>query len=120
MRSDKSFIDFLRSGSVPLKAAVALTVGLIFVTVLFFITPEEKESEPEEEGIASLCSDIDGVGECRVTVSYREGGEQVYAVAVICEGADDPEVRARIVDLFTSLYGIGANRISILKISEKK
>lgn len=119
MRSDKSFFDFLRSGTSTLKISAALLIGAILILIVFLLFPgEEKRAEGTDE-LTELCSEIEGVGECRVSVSYKNGGEEVYAVAIVCEGADDPYVRARLVELFSSLYGIGANRISVLKISEK-
>ena len=48
-------------------------------------------------------------------VTYKNG--EVYAVAVICRGADNPKVRERLTELITSMYGIGANRISIQKMA---
>ena len=46
-------------------------------------------------------------------INEGESGE-VYAVAVLCDGADSVKVRERIVDFMRSLYGIGANRVSVL------
>ena len=45
--------------------------------------------------------------------------DEVFSVAVICEGADDVSVRARLTELITSLYGIGANRVSIVKLEKQ-
>ena len=47
-------------------------------------------------------------------ITYR--GEEVYAVAVVCEGADSTAVRSDITELLTSIYGIGANRVEILPL----
>lgn len=79
----------------------------------------EKATSATEIGIEELCSMTEGVGECRVHITYREGGEEsVYAVAIICEGADSVAVRERLTSLICSLYGIGANRVEILKMKK--
>ena len=80
---------------------------------------EATDAPDEEARIAELCAMTEGVGECRVMLTYDDVG-RVSAAAVLCEGADRAEVRRRITDMLTSLYGIGSNRISVLKISDKK
>ena len=50
-------------------------------------------------------------------INYNEDGD-VFGVIILCEGAESVTVRERLSDLLSSLYGIGANRISILKIRE--
>ncbi len=122
MRSDKSFKEFISSGA-PLARilpVILLGAALIIIGAVFSGGEEERgEERTASEDIAELCSEIEGVGECRVSVAYNEEGS-VYGVAVLCDGADNPEVKRRLVDLFSSLYGIGANRITVLKIEDKK
>lgn len=77
----------------------------------------EKPVEGLEERVAEMCSSTEGVGDAKVMITYSEDGE-VYAVAVLCDGADSLSVRDRITRLVCSLFGIGSHRISILKISE--
>ena len=120
--SDKSFSDFL--GKVPLW--VKLTVALLVVlAVIISLGSDEKESETvesDEQKISELCSMIEGAGECRAVVTYEEkksyfssdGERTVLAVAVICEGAEDVRVEAKIKKLISSMYGIGTNRIEVL------
>lgn len=120
MRSDKSFFEFLRFGSERWRRSTLIILGVILVLLIVILLPEKSEpTEEQPDELTALCSEIEGVGECIVTVSYKEDSGEVFAVAVICEGAEDPEVRERLVTLFTSLYGVGANRVSVLKISEK-
>ncbi len=79
------------------------------------------ESEPAEptpgDELAAVCSEIDGVGECRVLVTYKDG--EVYAVAVICEGAESLKTKEKIIELVTSIYGIGSNRVTVQKLNGK-
>ena len=121
LKSDKCFWQFLSSN----KRFATVAVALIFGVLLILIGSNsdalpEKSQITAEEGIAELCSMTDGVGECRVHLTYREDGgeERVYAVAIICEGADSVAVRERLTSLVCSLYGIGANRVEILKMKK--
>ncbi len=75
----------------------------------------EKETAPD--ALASLCSQIDGVGRCETLISLDDDGK-VAAVAVVCEGAESLSVKKDLYELISSLYGVGYNRISILKFSK--
>ncbi|MBO7197060.1 MAG: hypothetical protein J6V80_07065, partial [Clostridia bacterium] len=68
---------------------------------------------------AQMCSLIEGVGECRVMITYDPDSreERVYAVLVLCEGADSASVRERITSSLSSVYGIGSHRIEIQKLN---
>ena len=119
MRSDRSFKEFLSSAAPKGKAIIILILGVLMIIFGAILSKKDKATETanaENEEIAELCSKIDGVGRCRVYITYEEEGGRVYSVAVLCDGAEDVETRRDIVELFSSLYGIGANRISVLKI----
>ena len=64
---------------------------------------------------------IDGVGECRVMMTYRdrEGEDSVYAVTILCDGAGSVNVRRDLTEMVCSLYGIGRNRVEIFLLNEK-
>ena len=111
--SDKSFFEFLttKQGSpVWLILIVALAILLLGAGG----QGKSRESTPSEE-TAEICSMISGVGECRVMITYREENE-VFAVAILCDGAENPTVRRDITELVCSLYGIGSHRVSILPL----
>ena len=97
---------------------VALTALLLLLGVLLMSLPEGggASSLDEESRVAELCCGIDGVGRCSVMLNIKEG--EVISAAVLCEGADSPSVESQVKELISSLYGIGYNRISVLKISE--
>ena len=105
-----------------------LFVGVLLLAVLliFYDGKEtERDETTDEERLVTLISSVEGAGECRVTVVYRESQTQndtreVFAVAVVCEGGDNVNVRARITELVTTLYGVGANRVSVMKLSTSK
>ncbi len=129
MKSDKDFFTFLKG---MLRTKRVWIFVLIFLIILMLIilpsSCEEEETGQEggnktEERIEELCSSVEGVGECRVMVIFEDNKSEneegrVYSVAVICEGADNINVRARITSLITSLYGIGSNRVSVIKLEK--
>ena len=116
LRSGKSCSDYFKKnrGAVALVGALAL---LLFMLALILPSGAEGESLDEEERLCSVVSRVSGVGECEVMINYTDDGE-VYGVIILCDGAENVYVRERILDLLTSLYGIRANRISILKIQK--
>ena len=77
----------------------------------------EEKTAGEEERVAEMCSLIEGVGECRVMMTYGGEGE-VYAVLVLCEGAESARVRGDLTSLICSLYGIGSHRVEIFLLNE--
>ena len=119
MRSEKGFFDFVRRGGLKYALPMLFIGVLLLVVCTGFDGEKAEETVDEEARIAEMCSMTEGVGECRVMLTLDPDG-RVTAVAVLCEGADRAEVRRRITDMLTSLYGIGTNRISVLKISDKK
>ena len=118
LKFDGFFKDFLSGRSARKKFLLIAIVGVMLIMLGSLPAREAKETEPGLEArVASICSSTEGVGDARVMITYSQDGE-VYAVAVLCEGADSVTVRERITGLVCSLFGIGAHRISILKISE--
>lgn len=77
------------------------------------------EVKTDEDRAAEMCSLMDGVGECRVMMTYYpdSDGERVYAVLVLCEGAESIEVREKITAALSSLYGIGSHRVEIQRLN---
>ena len=117
MKSDFSFLTFIKKQD---KGFIILIIGVVALALLLIPSGNKKTDEPVEQlddaaRLEELCSQIEGVGECRVMVTYKSG--EVYAVAVVCRGADSPKVRERIVDMITSMYGIGANRVTVQPMS---
>ncbi len=96
-----------------------------------------------EEELTCLCARIEGVGELSLLVTLDGSERAVYAadigqngrvdyvvsggeglllyrenpavrgVAVVCEGGNDPAVRAALTSLLSAVLGIGSNRISV-------
>ena len=125
MRSDRDFLAFLKDFLRGKRLAMLLLVVLVIIGVTVignrdYTEANINETEPSDEGaeLERLLSKIDGVGECHVTVVLdgEEDATRVYSVAVVCDGGDSVRVRAAVTELVTSLYGIGANRVSIFKL----
>ena len=119
---DKGFLRYIKEKKDVTKIAIVLALGLI---LLFLGTKSEKtvyESDPDtEERIAAACSDIDGVGDCRVYLYYsqdekKDSFNEVQSVIVVCEGADSIAVKLRLTEMLSSFFGIGANRVRIEKM----
>lgn len=111
--SNLGFKDYIgRCGGLR-KFLLPALVGLVLLAIGIFGGIGGGAGTPdEEERLAALCSSVDGVGECRAVITYSRSGE-VSGVALICEGADSVRVRARLVSLVRSLYGVGANSVFI-------
>ena len=120
MKSDRSFRDFLAGGKLSAFLPLLLFgVALLLLPTVFGGGEGEAEREVTgEERLSELCAAVEGVGECRVMVTYE--GESVYAVAVLCEGAESVAVKERVVELIGSLYGIGSNRIAVIELDKSK
>lgn len=112
--SDNGAFAFLRSHGSLVKVGAIFLFGVLLIILGGAWQSEPRESSGLDTELSELCSSVAGVGECEVMVTYSEGGE-VYAVAILCEGADSAAVRESLVDIVGSLFGIGSNRISIVK-----
>ena len=116
LKSDKSFIEFLRSGGGSLKIGVILLLGAMLILIGSLGGKGQTGEKPDTESrVAEMCALAEGVGRCEVMLTYSESGEVVSAL-VLCDGGDLPAVRARVSDMVSSLFGIGTNRIRVQKI----
>lgn len=119
MKSDKNFLEFIKSSDKTsvLSLVFILGISLILIGSMTF----KSSSKNEEKRVEELCSMIDGVGECRVMMTYREsdGEDRVYAVTILCSGAESVRVRSDLTEMVCSLYGIGHNRVEILLLEKK-
>lgn len=118
MKSEKAFLDFLSSAGPSIKIGIVLLAGLLLIFLSGLVGERTTEVAGEEERLAEMCSLIDGVGECRVMMTYRPDSEEIYAVLVLCEGGESVGVREKITSLFCSLYGIGAHRVEIQRLCD--
>ena len=113
--SENTFLSFLRKNK---SALVFILIFIFGILILVFAQSAEPTSvsRSEEERIEELCSGIAGVGECEVFLNIKDG--QVVAVAILCDGADSSRTEADVKRFISSLYGIGYNKITVLKLSK--
>lgn len=85
-----------------------------------------------EGELADMCKRVEGVGECKVMVSFEKGAENVYkgslliesrppkvlGVSVICRGGSSQSVKNELTGMFCALFDIGANRVAILELEK--
>ena len=119
---DKFLGIFKKRGMLPVMLCLALGIMLIFLG-----TEEDggtAVAAGTEDSIAAILSEIDGVGECRVLISYETAGaswgssgrEVISGIVVVCEGGSSDAVKRRVTEALSSLYGIGTNRIKVEKL----
>lgn len=115
---DKSFKDFLKTKGrkAPLMIVALLAALLILLGGLGVGERNDGKAELEER-VAEMCAMTEGVGDCRVMITYTPDGE-VYAVALLCQGGDSAPVREKLTSMMCALFGVGSNRVEILKIKE--
>ena len=116
-----SFFSFLRGRRSFLLLVALLALGA-FLLIPFGGGETEASSTTDEDRLAALCSSIEGVGECRVYITYspstRTESGRVESVAVVCRGGASPQVRSELTSLISSLFGIGTNRISLARMKD--
>ncbi len=79
-----------------------------------------EDASEETERLSVMCSMLEGVGECKIMLTYSDGknGGEVVSAAVIYNGGGGINTEYELKKLISSLYGIGTNRIAV--ISSKK
>jgi hypothetical protein len=120
LKSDKGFLEFFSAEGRARKIAVIVLVGLLLLMIGGLNFRQGRALTSEEERAAEMCELMGGVGDCRVMMTYHPDDDgRVYAVLILCEGADSPAVRERVTSLFCSLYGIGAHRVEIQPLKKE-
>ena len=142
LKLDSSFFSYLRKNKKTLAAVLLIALGILMVFSSSFTKEKKSESDSGEisldeyrerlEGeVASLCSSVEGVGACKVFITFERGEQSVYkgssvietkpprvqGVTVICHGAESDAIKRRLTDMMTALFDIGSNRVAILKLN---
>ncbi len=131
MSSDNNILSFLKKKENFKYILLAVVALFILIVSMGLDTQDKKISYESDEAavearLSELCSSVKGVGRCRVMVcleydtqkySSQQRTYRVSAVSVVCDGGDKESVRAALSELIGSLYGIGANRISVHELS---
>ena len=118
-----------------------IALGIVLILLSSSLGTEPKENSKEltleeykeklEGELTNLCKDVEGVGGCRVFVTFERGEQNTYkggviienkpprvlGVTVICHGADSDYVKRELTDMITALFDIGSNRVAVLKLN---
>jgi len=122
------------------RAVLIISVGAVLILLSFI--PSSKEDSADsmsleeyrtmlEERVAATCSSVEGVGKCKVFITFERGAQSSYkgtsllevkppkvlGVSVVCRGADSDTVRRELTAMLCALFDVGANRIAILKLN---
>lgn len=66
-----------------------------------------------EHKICSVIQNIAGCGKADVVISYGSDDEGVIGVVVVAEGANDPIVRFRIVEVVVTLLDVDSSNVAV-------
>ena len=136
---DKSTLFSLIKGKKAILPIILLALGvlLLILSTTAHGTSEDEEitleeyKEMLEEELGDLCSQVEGVGKCRVFVTLERGEQKVYkgssvtetrpprvmGVSIVCRGSESDRVRMELVNMICALFDIGSNRVAILKLN---
>lgn len=138
---DNGFVNYVRSNKKVLYVCVFIALGVFLILISLQSDKENVETDEQtsleeykevlEGELASLCSDVSGVGKCRVFITFERGSQNTYkgssiietkpprvlGVTIVCRGAENDDVRSELIDMITALFGIGSNRVAILKLN---
>ena len=124
------------------RRAFVILFVLLGLFLIFFSSFESEAQSKEgaslseykkqmEEELSNMCERLSGVGRCYVTLTFERGEQNTYkgsslvetkppkvlGVTVVCKGADSDYVKGQIVNMMSSLFDIGTNRIAVLKLN---
>lgn len=108
--SESLLLPFIKKNKTVITLALLLLLGVILMLIP---TGSAEGARDEEARACEMCSAVAGVGRCSVMLGIKDG--EVVSAAVLCDGADSPSVESQIKELISSLYGIGYNRIAVIK-----
>ena len=116
----------------------ALVIAVIAICIYFSVnaitsnTPQKVESTSQKQSglvgeIQEILSDIEGVGECQVLITYKSGQDtqevdalnstdNIQGVVVVAKGGNDAYARIKIVNALCTLLKIDANNIQIFEM----
>lgn len=106
---------------------VAFVIALVGILIYFIasdINTSGTNTKYEYSGgnelsmqVAKVLSNIDGVGNCDVLITYDDDNE-ICGVVVVADGGDNINVKVRIVDAVCTLVEVDGNKIKIYKMNK--
>ncbi len=132
MNNENAFFCYLRAKKEVFLIGFLVLVGITLLCLgTFDVFPGSKTENVSYEdamtkNVENVLSNVTGVGEVQVLILYESDTTAAYAqdaetsmkvvsVTVVCDGGDSAAVRAELTKMLSSFFGIGANRITVLK-----
>lgn len=99
---------------------IILFAGILLLVIAIPTDKTTKESEygtNVEKRLEVLLSEMEGVGEAKVMITFQEE-ELVEGIAVIAQGGGDSVVIQKITEVIQALFDIEPHKIKVIKASE--
>jgi len=93
---------------------ILLIIGLILIfgTDTFMAKKNAENADKMESRLAALINDLEGVSDSEVILLTDTNGN-VTGAAVVCNGGDISQNQKNIIELITSLFGVGASDVFV-------
>jgi len=92
--------------------AIILLIGIIFIMMPTGADSAEQEVSGEAELLKGILAKSEGIGRLDVIISDK-------GVVVVCDGANDANVRLNIIRAVSSYTGFTSDKISILRMTDQ-
>ena len=121
MNAIKKFLEKLKSIK-NIEIYVALILALIVILFVFVGGGTKNASKTVgddtyisqmEHKICSVIQNIAGCGKADVVISYSNDNESVIGVVVVAEGANDPIIRFKIVEVVVTLLDVDSTSVQV-------
>ena len=121
MNSLKKFFTKLKSIK-NIELYLALILAVIVIIFVFAgggaknasksVSDDTYKSDMEHK-ICSVIQNIAGCGKADVVISYGSNDEGVVGVVVVAEGATDPIIRFKIVEVVVTLLDVDSSNVAV-------
>ena len=121
MNAIKKFFDKLKSIK-NIEIYVALILAVIVILFVFVGSGTKNASKSVvddtyisqmEHKIGSVIQNIAGCGKADVVISYSNDEETVIGVVVVAEGANDPIIRFKIIEVVVTLLDVDSSGVAV-------
>ena len=121
MKTLKKFLEKLKSVK-NIEIYVALILAVIVILFVFVGGGTKNASKTAsddtyisemEHKICSVIQNIAGCGKADVVISYGANDDEVIGVVVVAEGANDPIVRFKIVEVVVTLLDVDSSSVQV-------
>ena len=121
MSAIKNFLAKVKSIK-NIEIYIALILAAIVIIIVFAgsstknvsktVSDDTYISEMEHK-ICSVIQNIDGCGKADVVISYGSSSDDVIGVVVVAEGANDPIIRFKIVEVVVTLLDVDSTDVAV-------